>query len=863
MADVTSVGTVRDGRPLVVPQVRQLTPSEGTFALPETLAVEAPKELDLTPLVNVYAQMVPNGKVERATEEALCRFELTTTDVPESPEGYRLKITEKGLSVAARDVHGLHNGMQTLGWLIRNRLKQNELQNCAIDDWPDLKMRGLYLQLHSITSSQVERICHVIDVLSILKYNTLLISFDSNFPFTGLPFTGREKPPLSRKDVDAILAAARRNHMEVIPCVQLVSHTAWMKSHRDWANLREGNNDHGYCLSNPDVQPVIEQLVRDVLDVFQPRYFHIGLDEYEQGGLPACPKCKSGNLEELILNHLRPILAMFAERGVTPIIFQDQFFGFGEPTLQRGLPIKNLPEKLGQDIIINSWEYWHFPSDARAKEIRARGFNRLLYMSFAISADNCQNLPKVALRTGALGNIVAYWSMMPATMSAPDWPFSEFYPSFIANANYCWNANDIEFSSIPIDSAQLFMELLDGKPERAFRGKASRVPLDGVLNRAFANDSVFPKLDGKTTAEMRRLAAADPADFDLRMGENGAPLAVVLSGTEYDGFATEPATIPVGTKATGASFLMTAAMYNKFLLATSVYAIKRVNVGTLRIVYADGQTEEIPLTTQRTINDWNSYLAGNSCRVVLRGNDRNGAIFSLYAIDWRNPRPEEEIREIVLTSNADSFFAPALFAVSLSDAAQPPVGADGPMSIAPPPHRTEFKAETAVGFQDGLPEGIKATGSGTKDFKIKLAHDTQRGNVLEMSMAACESYLARPLVDLPLKNPQEFESVSFDIRISNPQAVFRPDFYLMDSPIAHELGDIGFFLETDDQWHTVCIPRQRFPNAAGGLTPETAAIMSLRFFMHQWPTPVTMQISDIKYLNGVLPSRVNITRPVK
>ena len=861
-AEVVGMARSRGGYPLIVPQVQRLTPVAGSLVLPKKMSVNYPDELDIAPLARIYAQTVSDGTIERSGDSAFCSFMLCEDGFHNSTEGYSLVVAEQCVSIKAHDIHGLFNGMQTLCWMLRNRQKADCLPCCSIADWPDLRMRALFLQLYYITSAQVERVCHVIDTLGALKYNTLLMSLGDNFPFEGQPFSKRKTAPLSRTDIERILASARRNHIEVIPYVQLVSHTQWMMTYRDWESLREADNNCGYCLSNPAVQPVVEKLIRELTDFFKPRYFHIGLDEIEQNGIPKCPKCKAANLEDLMYNHLRPIVEMFTERGVKPIIYQDQFFGFGEPTVASGLPIRNLPERLGHSTVINSWEYWHFPSDAIGESIRRRCFDNLLYMSFAISADNSQNLPKLASRMGGMGNILAYWSMIPATLDAPDNPLPDFYPSIIAQANYCWNASDVELCRIPIDSAQVLIELLDGQQNRKFCGKATAIPMNGALNRKFAGDSVFPQFDKEIVAEMRRVAAADSAAFNL-MDKDGAPLAVVLSGTKYDDFAKGPVTIPVGVKATGISFLMTAAVFNKFVLQTSVYRLKRMDIGTLRIVFMDGKHEDIPLTFLRNINDWNTYIAGNACRVVMRGNDCNGALFSLYAIDWRNPRPEEEIREIVMSSKGDKYISPVLFAASLSDAEKPPVGANWTMNIATTTRRAEIRRETAISFKDGVPKGTNAKGIGVKDFAIKVDGDAERGNVLEISMPACQQYLARPLVDMPLKNPRDFESVLFDIRLSDPKAFFKPDFYVMDYSAAHALSATSYFLETDDQWHTVCIPRERFAKDGGGIDPTKADVMSIRFFMHRWPTPVSVHVDDIYYCDSVLPCRINSTRPVK
>ena len=866
-ADAVAPGKSRDGYPLVVPQVQKLAPVPGTFALPAKLTAAAPGELDLAPLAKVYAETVLGGSVERAADGALCRFELTDRDVPESPEGYVLAVTDSGICVRARDVRGLYYGMQTLCMLLRNRSAAESLKCCTVTDWPDLEMRGLFLQIHAIKSAQVDRVCHVLDTLGALKYNTIVLTVGRNFPFDeSLPFTRRDDA-LTRADIEKILAAAKRNHMEVIPYIQLVSHAGWLCGHRDWEKFAEceTKNPHVaiYCLSNPDIQPVVEKVIRDVIAMMKPRYFHVGLDEIEQCGYPQCPKCKKADLEKLLLDHLRPVWKIFAENGVTPIIAMDQFFGFGEPCAVKGIGIEKLPEKLGRHTVINTWEYGAFPSDVLAKKIRARGFEKFAYMSFSVSIDNCCNLPKVAAKAGALGNIIAHWSRIPVTMDKPDQPLPDFYPSTVAQANYCWNAKDVEFTRIPFDSAQFLIELLDGPRDRAFRGTAAVLPLDGALNRAFAADPVFPDFDAETVAAMKRLAAADPARFDLRV-RDGAPLAIVLSGGKYDGFAPRPVTIPVNTTATGASFLVTSAVFNKFVLPTSVYQIDRIRVGELRIVYADGKADAIPLVYLRNLNDWNTFLGGNACRVVLRGNDRNGALFSLYAIDWRNPHPDKEIKEIVFSSKDDTFISPVLFAVSLSDAGSAPAGAVGALNSAPPARRPEVKRTSAVSFANGVPRGTRTGDEGCRVFRCRPASDPERGKVLELSMRGCREFLARPLVDLPLTSPrEEFESVIFDLRITPHEAVFRPDFYIMDKAAARCLSATGFFIHNDDRWHTVCIPRSRLGKSGGGIDPGKADFMSIRFFMQQWNKPVSIRIGDISYGDGVLPSRINAVNPTE
>ena len=853
-ADAISIGRSRNGFPLIVPQVQRLKAASGSFRLPGKLTVTVPESLDVAPLEKVYERTVPEGAVERAQSGALCRFELVKSGVPESPEGYTLAVTPAGITVKARDVRGLFYGMQTLGWMLRNRADTETLRCCFITDWPDLKVRGLFYQLRYVKPEQVDRVCHVIDTFGALKYNTLLITFADNFPYTDSPFTGRDTT-LSRADVEKILAAAKRNHMEVVPYLQLISHANWMDTHKDWANLKEGKTN-AFCLSNPDLQPLIEKVVRETADLIKPRYFHIGLDEIEQCRFPQCPKCKVADTEKQMLEHLLPVKKLLAERGITPIVYQDQFFGFGEPKIVKGLGITNFPEKFGMDTVIESWEYGSHPSPMIADSIKKRGFERFRYMSFAIDPANAENLPKLAAKIGAEGVTIAYWSMIPATIDRHDRSRYTFYPSFIAQANYSWNACDAALAKLPFDSAQVFQELLDGTPERTFRGKATPIPLGKAFNSELAADPLFPAFDAEISEKIRRIAAADPAKFEVAV-RSGAPLAVVLSGYKNDGFAAGPVTIPVGCTASGASFLVSAAYFNNFALPGSFKLVGiHVPIGKFKIVYADGSAKDIPLTMYCNVNDWNSYLGGNLCRAVVRGNDRNGALFGFYAVDWRNPKPEVEIREIVFSSKGGTMVAPILLACSLSDTAKEPAGAAGtPPKRFASPERPGAKFTPMVDFSSGLPRKSQGEAKGVAGYSFEAS-----GGALEMRMPETQKFLGRVFVDIPIGSVPDFESIVFRAEAEGFEAVYRSDFYMMGR--GGEAG-VRFAVELDKRGRPVCIPRERLFRKDTKLALDKVRTIRFGFFMTDNGVPCTVRIGRVEYCDQVLPYRDNVSTPVK
>ena len=867
-ADASAVGRSRNGYPLIIPQPHKLAVESGSFTLPARLTVSAPKELDLAPLAKICRETAKEIEILPADGRALCRFELNAAGVPDFPEGYTLAVSGDGIVAKARNLRGLYCAMQTLGWILRSRSTPDSIPNCAITDWPDLEMRGIYLQLSPLHPSKVDRICHVIDTLGTLKYNTLLINFADNFPFSGDPFVKREFK-LSRDDVAKIVAAAKRNQMEIIPKLQILSHASWMMNHRDWQKFYEGEPKKiqtvVYCLSAPEIQPAIEQVVRETADLVKPRYFHLGLDEILHCGFPMCPKCKSADLTELIVKHVKPLKQILDERGITTIVYHDDFFGSDNPGSPDVSPIAQVPDRLGRDIMINSWEYQNVPTAAMGKKIRACGFDKLIYMSFAISPGNCRNLPRIAFENKAKGNILAYWSMVPVTLDRHDGSIAAFYTSTLLQANSCWNTNDADLADLPIDTPNILRELLDGRPDRAFCGKAAPVALSGLCNSAFANHPLFPKFDAKLAAATRQAVSADQTKFALTT-EGGTVDGIALSGMPDDGLPKKSVAIPIGTTASGASFLTTAAAFHSGLISTYDSCTKFFQVGSFKVIYADGGSDEIPLVFQRSIADWNQRIAGTVCRSVVRGSDADGSLFHFTALDWRNPHKEKPIREIVFSSKGNTQVAPVLLALSLSDVAAAPTGVPGAPKIADAPAQTAPPKYTPIAdFRNGIPKKGRPQAVGVTDFKCSVVNDHELGKVLEFTIPATTKRLSRVLIDLPIEHPQEFRSVVFSVKVSNPDTISRPDFYVMNWKASKVLDVLGYTQSfTPDRWQNICLPRERFAKKdGGGIEPKEAECIRVGFFLHQNAKPTKIQVSNISFCDRMLSGRSNLSVPKK
>ena len=135
-----------------------------------------------------YRHVTTNGWSEKDWYDfdrlGLCLAETPTTcrtDDSLPHEGYRLEVRKDGVTIVSADPAGEFYARQTLRQLATlTATNAIAIPCCTIEDWPDLRMRGLFLEMNELSPSHMVRQCEVLDGLAKLKYNTVLCDFADN-----------------------------------------------------------------------------------------------------------------------------------------------------------------------------------------------------------------------------------------------------------------------------------------------------------------------------------------------------------------------------------------------------------------------------------------------------------------------------------------------------------------------------------------------------------------------------------------------------------------------------------------------------------------------------------------------------------
>jgi hypothetical protein len=204
------------------------------------------------------------------------------------PEGYELRVTPKGITLATADAAGEFYGRATLAQLARQGL--DGLPVCAIRDWPDLVVRGVMLDISRDKVPTLATLKDLVARLASWKVNQVQLYFEHTFAYRGHDEVWRDASALTPDEVRELDEWCRARHVELVPNQNCLGHMGrWLQHerYRPLAMAPDGYTDYlgrtrGPMTiepTNPDSLDLVRGLLAQLLPCFTSRRVHVGLDE--------------------------------------------------------------------------------------------------------------------------------------------------------------------------------------------------------------------------------------------------------------------------------------------------------------------------------------------------------------------------------------------------------------------------------------------------------------------------------------------------------------------------------------------------------------------------------------------------------
>ncbi len=223
------------------------------------------------------------------------------------PQGYRLEVAEGAIRLEGADTAGLRHGRATLAQLRRlvalGHLGEGgedgedgedgapgNLPPCVIDDWPDLLVRGVMIDVARDKVPRVSTLLDLIDRLASLKVNQVQLYTEHTFAYRGHEEVWRNADPYTPEDVEALRSHCDGLGVELVANQNTLGHFERWLAHERYRPLALAPDGFDWLFGirrrattlDPS-KPGSFELVADLLDQLVPNFtsnrVHVGLDE--------------------------------------------------------------------------------------------------------------------------------------------------------------------------------------------------------------------------------------------------------------------------------------------------------------------------------------------------------------------------------------------------------------------------------------------------------------------------------------------------------------------------------------------------------------------------------------------------------
>ncbi|BDA48591.1 beta-hexosaminidase [Coccomyxa sp. Obi] len=249
--------------------------------------------------------------------------------LPHVDEAYDLRITDMGIAIRANAAHGLFNGVISLLQLLPPCAPMNDdikLECMEVVDAPRFDWRGVLLDVgrHFFP---VPFILKILDICALYKMNRFHwhLTEDQGWrlEIKAYPkltefgaWRGKDEANMyggfyTQEDVREVVAYAARRFIIVVPEIELPGHCGaalacypYLSCTGDIPHVPRqwGVHEDVYCAGKEDTFTFLQNVLREVLELFPSQYIHIGGDECPKTRWRACEACqrqlREANLED-------------------------------------------------------------------------------------------------------------------------------------------------------------------------------------------------------------------------------------------------------------------------------------------------------------------------------------------------------------------------------------------------------------------------------------------------------------------------------------------------------------------------------------------------------------------------------------
>ena len=394
-----------------------------------------------------------------------------------SPEAYRLHITPDTLEVAAAGEEGFLRARQTIAQLTTRK----GIICCDITDAPAYKWRGLMLDVsrHFFPLSHLKK---QIDVMAEYKLNRLHLHLTDaagwrmeikRYPrlteraawrpqalwkdwnkqgnrYCTADSTGAYGGYYTQDELRELVRYASDRGIVIVPEIEMPGHSEEvLTAYPELSCTHELYKQADFCPGNVGTYDFLENVLREVMDVFPSPYIHVGGDEAAKKSWADCPRCRQ-KMKELGIDkvdglqaHLIAHMGRFLSEHGRQLVGWDEVIAgnLAENTtvmVWRGTDLAHEAIKHGYDVVLSPGTYCYLDSYQDSPKVQPEAIGGFLPTERVYSFVPGSDLPAEERKkiTGVQGNLWAEYIPTPQHAEMMLWPRA------LALAEIGWNGTE-------------------------------------------------------------------------------------------------------------------------------------------------------------------------------------------------------------------------------------------------------------------------------------------------------------------------------------------------------------------------------------------------------------------------------------
>ena len=397
---------------------------------------------------------------------------LKHLDGASSPEAYRLHVGKDSMVISAASADAFRYAWQTVDQLTTKK----GIAACDIDDAPAYKWRSIMLDV-SRHFEPISFIKKQIDVMAQYKFNRLhlhltdaagwrieikryprLTNFAAwrpehnwkDWSHNGAKYVSQDTPGASggyytQDELRDLVKYASERGITIVPEIEMPGHSAEvLTAYPELSCTHEPYEQMDFCPGSVATYDFLENVLKEVMDIFPSEYIHVGGDEAEKKSWGECPLCQR-KMKELGCDKNGLQASLIAHFGEFLNKHGRQLVGWDEVIagnlaknttvmVWRGLEKAHEAIQHGYDVVLSPGAYCYLDAYQDAPLSQPEAIGGYLPLEKVYSYVPGEDLPEAErnMITGVQGNVWAEYIPTPEHMEYM------LYPRALAIAEIGW-----------------------------------------------------------------------------------------------------------------------------------------------------------------------------------------------------------------------------------------------------------------------------------------------------------------------------------------------------------------------------------------------------------------------------------------